>query len=170
MLGSAVDILQTNVLYVGGYTQGLKAAHLAEVLRLPIANFFFQAEDGIRDYKVTGVQTCALPIFEAPFAAAQDGWTLRGVIDRVDAPAEAAGAWRIVDYKTGSPVPASRLRRDLQLALYAVGARQALHLDPVELEIVYLKDGQRVVVPATDELLAQARQIGAEAAEGIRSG
>src|SRR6266446_5746170 len=25
--------------------------------------FFFQAEDGIRDYKVTGVQTCALPIF-----------------------------------------------------------------------------------------------------------
>src|SRR5256885_17054144 len=27
--------------------------------------FFFQAEDGIRDYKVTGVQTCALPIIDA---------------------------------------------------------------------------------------------------------
>src|SRR5256885_11034293 len=27
--------------------------------------FFFQAEDGIRDYKVTGVQTCALPIYAA---------------------------------------------------------------------------------------------------------
>src|SRR5699024_11809664 len=27
--------------------------------------FFFQAEDGIRDRNVTGVQTCALPIFEA---------------------------------------------------------------------------------------------------------
>ena len=26
-------------------------------------DFFFQAEDGIRDYDVTGVQTCALPIF-----------------------------------------------------------------------------------------------------------
>src|SRR3712207_8898615 len=26
--------------------------------------FFFQAEDGIRDIGVTGVQTCALPIFE----------------------------------------------------------------------------------------------------------
>src|ERR1022692_5207418 len=25
---------------------------------------FFQAEDGIRDYKVTGVQTCALPIWD----------------------------------------------------------------------------------------------------------
>src|SRR5690606_39815527 len=27
--------------------------------------FFFQAEDGIRDFHVTGVQTCALPIFPA---------------------------------------------------------------------------------------------------------
>src|SRR5690606_33576241 len=27
--------------------------------------FFFQAEDGIRDFHVTGVQTCALPIFGA---------------------------------------------------------------------------------------------------------
>src|SRR5438105_7902891 len=30
--------------------------------------FFFQAEDGIRDPLVTGVQTCALPIFRAPVA------------------------------------------------------------------------------------------------------
>src|SRR2546426_6753941 len=29
-----------------------------------VSVFFFQAEDGIRDYKVTGVQTCALPICE----------------------------------------------------------------------------------------------------------
>src|SRR5689334_23417399 len=28
-------------------------------------DFFVQAEDGIRDLTVTGVQTCALPIFEA---------------------------------------------------------------------------------------------------------
>src|SRR5690606_40382527 len=26
--------------------------------------FFFQAEDGIRDFHVTGVQTCALPIYD----------------------------------------------------------------------------------------------------------
>src|SRR5256885_8743735 len=30
--------------------------------------FFFQAEDGIRDYKVTGVQTCALPISRVQYA------------------------------------------------------------------------------------------------------
>src|SRR3989454_12672073 len=33
--------------------------------------FFFQAEDGIRDYKVTGVQTCALPIFSTTHAKLQ---------------------------------------------------------------------------------------------------
>src|SRR5690606_39287113 len=27
--------------------------------------FFFQAEDGIRDFHVTGVQTCALPIYSS---------------------------------------------------------------------------------------------------------
>src|SRR5690606_39972410 len=31
--------------------------------------FFFQAEDGIRDFHVTGVQTCALPISEAAVSA-----------------------------------------------------------------------------------------------------
>src|SRR2546430_14401120 len=35
--------------------------------------FFFQAEDGIRDLTVTGVQTCALPIFDrrASFSSAR---------------------------------------------------------------------------------------------------
>src|SRR2546429_7048533 len=33
--------------------------------RWPFVFFFFQAEDGIRDVAVTGVQTCALPIFVA---------------------------------------------------------------------------------------------------------
>src|SRR5690606_40001636 len=34
--------------------------------------FFFQAEDGIRDFHVTGVQTCALPIFR--WAGPVPGW------------------------------------------------------------------------------------------------
>src|SRR5688500_20174882 len=47
--------------------------------------FFFQAEDGIRDYKVTGVQTCALPIY------------LRGAGDRP------AGKRRPQDVGEGDP-------------------------------------------------------------------
>src|SRR5699024_11986699 len=35
--------------------------------------FFFQAEDGIRDRNVTGVQTCALPIYTTGF------WLLRSI-------------------------------------------------------------------------------------------
>src|SRR2546430_17718107 len=48
--------------------------------------FFFQAEDGIRDLTVTGVQTCALPIClnpelgtEADFSALQEGLQKRGM-------------------------------------------------------------------------------------------
>src|SRR5436190_17883448 len=33
--------------------------------------FFFQAEDGIRDHCVTGVQTCALPIYLLTFSRAR---------------------------------------------------------------------------------------------------
>src|SRR5690606_40969724 len=35
--------------------------------------FFFQAEDGIRDFHVTGVQTCALPISRYPLRASRSG-------------------------------------------------------------------------------------------------
>ena len=35
--------------------------------------FFFQAEDGIRDWSVTGVQTCALPISSIMMAGTGDG-------------------------------------------------------------------------------------------------
>src|SRR5256884_6803400 len=42
--------------------------------------FFFQAEDGIRDVAVTGVQTCALPISwtTAIFDHSTSGWPLTG--------------------------------------------------------------------------------------------
>src|SRR6266487_7027197 len=39
--------------------------------------FFFQAEDGIRDGRVTGVQTCALPIAALGLARARPAATAR---------------------------------------------------------------------------------------------
>src|SRR2546429_7455619 len=45
--------------------------------------FFFQAEDGIRDVAVTGVQTCALPI--CPFPGPPGAW-YRGAINAGPAP------------------------------------------------------------------------------------
>src|SRR5690606_40593012 len=50
--------------------------------------FFFQAEDGIRDFHVTGVQTCALPIYSS---ANRNGEKARaamaGCLPRMAAPA-----------------------------------------------------------------------------------
>src|SRR5256885_8466998 len=45
--------------------------------------FFFQAEDGIRDYKVTGVQTCALPISDGALSVSDLAQALRQSEPRV---------------------------------------------------------------------------------------
>src|SRR2546429_104501 len=52
---------------------------LSMALCLLLLFFFFQAEDGIRDVAVTGVQTCALPIF--PLRSVQRRLSQRGVKD-----------------------------------------------------------------------------------------
>src|SRR5256885_4172806 len=53
-MGSNMTDFMIHTLYVAAYGD-----------RLVVCFFFFQAEDGIRDYRVTGVQTCALPIWMA---------------------------------------------------------------------------------------------------------
>src|SRR2546427_11735411 len=68
--------------------------------------FFFQAEDGIRDLTVTGVQTCALPIsggIELPEALAhevvENGVELAAAIDRFAGAVgirDAQGAWGVL--------------------------------------------------------------------------
>src|SRR5258708_16450094 len=45
--------------------------------------FFFQAEDGIRDDLVTGVQTCALPIFGKTIAVSEDFFAFVERVDRL---------------------------------------------------------------------------------------
>src|SRR5688500_20254580 len=57
---------------------------------------FLQAEDGIRDYKVTGVQTCALPIY-TPAPPWPRPWR--------------AGAGRRCRRRTWSRAPAASRRR-----------------------------------------------------------
>src|SRR2546429_7359795 len=44
--------------------------------------FFFQAEDGIRDVAVTGVQTCALPIYQAGDVFPQGPWRPQDGVQR----------------------------------------------------------------------------------------
>jgi DNA helicase II / ATP-dependent DNA helicase PcrA len=104
---------------------------------------------------------------EQPFSVEVDGWTLRGVIDRVD---RTESGRRILDYKSGRPV--TRAKRDLQVALYALGAAAALGVGPegLELDVVYLASGETVQLDRTDALVAEAKKQGAEAVEGVRAG
>src|SRR5256885_3964020 len=59
-----------HVLYHLGFLAG-QIGRLITISTTPViagdSFFFVQAEDGIRDYKVTGVHTCALPIFRGEF-------------------------------------------------------------------------------------------------------
>src|SRR5215216_7966682 len=67
--------------------------------------FFFQAEDGIRDDLVTGVQTCALPIWELRLRADAIGIEVPRVAsgERLDEVGQVGGV--------GPPASGRRLRR-----------------------------------------------------------
>src|SRR2546429_5163608 len=63
--GTYAEAVQTgNLLLLTGMlpTEGRTAKFIGRGGAELDVNFFFQAEDGIRDVAVTGVQTCALPI------------------------------------------------------------------------------------------------------------
>src|SRR5688572_30921271 len=55
---------------------------LSSCLRFLFFFFFFQAEDGIRDLTVTGVQTCALPIFATYASRRSSSISARSVAER----------------------------------------------------------------------------------------
>src|SRR5256885_241480 len=76
-----------------------------DVLRV-MCCFFFQAEDGIRDYKVTGVQTCALPISQ--------GRSVGAVVFKELAEGLALGPGHLDD-RVNAPVDANALRLELEV-------------------------------------------------------
>src|SRR5690348_18175731 len=60
--------------------------------------FFFQAEDGTRDGRVTGVQTCALPIWQA----------VRSALSQTTAHSRRMGEASSSGTRTGEPPPAGK--------------------------------------------------------------
>jgi DNA helicase-2/ATP-dependent DNA helicase PcrA len=86
--------------------------------------------------------------FERAFSFRMGAHTLRGRVDRVDRLAD--GGYELIDYKTGRPRSASALREDVQLSLYAVGAREAWHLDATQQAYLYVLDDEKVRVPSSE--------------------
>ncbi|MDQ6745750.1 MAG: ATP-dependent helicase [Actinomycetota bacterium] len=106
--------------------------------------------------------------FERQFTFKLGPHLLRGRVDRVDR--LPGGQYELIDYKTGRPKSASQLVDDVQLSLYAVGAREAWQLDASRQAYHYLLDDQKVSVPAEDGDRGEwITTVAMEVAEGILS-
>jgi DNA helicase-2/ATP-dependent DNA helicase PcrA len=106
--------------------------------------------------------------FERQFTFKLGPHLLRGRVDRVDRLPD--GEYELIDYKTGRPKTAAQLSEDVQLSLYAVGAREAWRLEASRQAYYYLLDDQKVEVPADDGDRAEwVQEVAMEVAEGILS-
>src|SRR4029077_4267911 len=83
--------------------------------------------------------------FERQFTFKLGPHLLRGRVDRVDRLPD--GEYELIDYKTGRPKRSEQLMDDVQLSLYAVGAREAWSLDSSSQAYYYVLDEQKVSVP-----------------------
>jgi DNA helicase-2/ATP-dependent DNA helicase PcrA len=106
--------------------------------------------------------------FERSFTFKLGPHLLRGRVDRVDR--LPGGEYELIDYKTGRPKSSEQLLDDVQLSLYAVGAREAWSLDSSSQAYYYVLDDQKVSVPAEHGDRAEwIREVALEVASGILS-
>ncbi len=104
--------------------------------------------------------------FERAFAFKLGPHLLRGRVDRVDR--LPGGEYELIDYKTGRPKTGAQLADDVQLSLYAVGAREAWSLDASQQAYYYLLDDQKVTVAEDGEDRSEwVRDVAMEVADGI---
>jgi DNA helicase-2/ATP-dependent DNA helicase PcrA len=76
----------------------------------------------------------------------------------------------IVDYKTGKPKKDADAKKDLQLSLYALAAKEIFEWNPVRLVFYYLQNNQTLVTTRDAKQLDEAQKIVLEAAADIRAG
>jgi DNA helicase-2/ATP-dependent DNA helicase PcrA len=86
--------------------------------------------------------------FERSFQFRMGPHLLRGRVDRVDKLPD--GGYELIDYKTGRPKSVAQLRDDVQLSLYAVGAREAWQLEAAQQAYYYVLDDAKVPVERSD--------------------
>jgi DNA helicase-2/ATP-dependent DNA helicase PcrA len=105
--------------------------------------------------------------FERAFQFRMGPHLLRGRVDRVDRLPE--GGYELIDYKTGRPKTAAQLSEDVQLSLYAVGAREAWELEAAQQAYYYVLDDEKVPVERSDADRDWITETVLEVADGILS-
>jgi superfamily I DNA/RNA helicase/RecB family exonuclease len=103
--------------------------------------------------------------FERPFQFRMGPHLLRGRVDRVDKLPQ--GGYELIDYKTGRPKSAAQLREDVQLSLYAVGAREAWQLEAAQQAYYYVLDDAKVPVVRSEQDREWITETVLEVADGI---
>ncbi|MEA2179589.1 MAG: ATP-dependent helicase UvrD/PcrA, partial [Solirubrobacteraceae bacterium] len=126
-----------------------------------------KATDSLRRYHERVRTEHVDPVwFERGFTFRMGRHTVRGRVDRVDRLAE--GGWELIDYKTGRPRSLADLREDVQLSLYAIGAREAWHLEAAEQAYLYVLDDEKVRVPTEEMDPDWITETVLEVADGIQ--
>jgi DNA helicase II / ATP-dependent DNA helicase PcrA len=127
-----------------------------------------KADAALRRYHERFEASDSEPVwFERGFQFRLGRHTLRGRVDRVDRLPE--GGYELIDYKTGRPKSVAQLREDVQLSLYAVGAREAWDLDASRQSYLYVLDDEKVPVPQEEIDRDWIADTVAEVGEGISS-
>ncbi len=104
-------------------------------------------------------KTFALPV--------ENNVVLKGRIDQINALGR--NEVEIVDYKTGRAKKETEARRDLQLSIYAIAAKEILELNPVRLVFHYLQDNSRQETTRSAKQLDEAQETVQEVAADIRA-
>ena len=125
-----------------------------------------KADGALRRYHDRFRSDDAEPLwFEKAFTFRMGAHTLRGRVDRVDRLPD--GDYELIDYKTGRPRSAAQLREDVQLSLYAVGAREAWGLESSRQSYLYVLDDAKVPLPAEEVDRDWISETVFEVADGI---
>jgi DNA helicase-2/ATP-dependent DNA helicase PcrA len=103
--------------------------------------------------------------FERSFSFKLGPHHLRGRVDRVDKLPD--GNYEMIDYKTGRPRIVEQLKDDVQLSLYAVGARASWEVEAERLSYYYVLDDLKVPVPSAEMDTDWITRVVAEVGEAI---
>jgi DNA helicase-2/ATP-dependent DNA helicase PcrA len=169
--------------FIDQYRKGVKLPfdEVARVFETEWTSAGYEDEYQESEYKKDGIEQ--LRVFHAEFLAnppevldqeksfelpLENNVIINGRIDQINSLGKKDV--EIIDYKTGKARKEADARRDLQLSIYAIAAKEILELNPVRLAFHYLQNNQVQSTTRNEKQLDEAQKVIQEAAADIRAG